>query len=100
MVYIAPGSPSPGNWRQAAPLGLGEEDPEENGGVRGGGVGGGLPLHGQTRLCAGSTPHGDSCAAPGRDRPLTLRNQGPCAPRSLGSGWLECPVLSGYRSLL
>lgn len=34
MVYIAPGSHSSKTWHQEAPLGLGEEDPEENRVVR------------------------------------------------------------------
>lgn len=93
---LAPGSPSPGNWCQAAPLGLGEEDLEEKRGR----VGEGLPLAWTGQAMRRQRPSwGLTCAAPGWDRPLTLLNQGPYAPRSLGSGRLVSAQFSVVTTL-
>lgn len=94
---MAPASPSPGNWRQVAPLGLGEEDPEENGGLRGGrgsatsmdrpGSAQAVPLMG-THMC--STWAGPATRPP---------ESGSLCSEELGSGWLVSAQFSVVTTL-
>lgn len=92
---LAPGSPSPGNWSQVAPLGLGEEDPEENGA----GGWGGLPLGWTDQDLRRQCPSWGLMCSTWAGPATHPQGSGSLCPEELGSGWLVSAQFSVVATL-